>query len=68
MSSRLTLAELFTKILPAGHDRFLIGDRASWLEMRTKDVTASAIAALVGEHPAPQQPAVEVAPMPRSSR
>ena len=37
--------------LPSGVERHLVTDRASWLAHRSKDVTASTIAALVGEHP-----------------
>ena len=37
--------------IPDGIVRHEVTDRAAWLRMREQDVTASAIAALVGEHP-----------------
>ncbi len=37
--------------LPPGIERFPVTDRASWLARRKDDVTASAIAALLGQHP-----------------
>lgn len=44
-------ADRLTAALPAGVVRFEVTDRASWLSMRGQDVTASVIAALIGEHP-----------------
>ncbi len=44
-------AARLTACLPAGIVRHEVTDRAAWLQHRRQDVTASAIAALVGEHP-----------------
>lgn len=44
-------ANRLTACLPKGAVRHPVTDRAAWLALRRQDVTASAIAALVGEHP-----------------
>ena len=48
---RATLDEQLAAAMPDGIVRHRVVDRAAWLALRGQDVTASVIAALVGEHP-----------------
>ena len=51
LASRTKLAARLAAAIPVGVLRFRADDRAAWLGMRRQDVTASVVAALVGEHP-----------------
>ncbi len=52
MNERTTpLATRLAATIPPGVTRHRADDRAAWLRMRQADVTASAIAALIGAHP-----------------
>ena len=51
VASRQSLPAQLAAAIPSGIERFRADDRAAWLAMRQADVTASVIAALIGEHP-----------------